>query len=109
MSKNQKILLSAVLLFAVVLIVVFSTRYLSARRDLSVLKTELSESTARWKQINEEKLVVQKDLKAAQEVLRDAELTIQESEERVVILENSIADLEKEIAELNKKLSGTQQ
>ena len=107
MNKTQKIMLSAVMVMGIVLMILFGSSYFSSRRELSALKKELTESTAVWKQINEEKLVVQKELKEVKNSLRDAELTISESEERAISLEADIAQLEKDIEELNAKLSET--
>ncbi len=107
MNKTQKIMLSAVMVTGIVLMILFGSSYFSSRRELSALKKELTESTAVWKQINEEKLVVQKELKEVKNSLRDAELTISESEERAICLEADIAQLEKDIEELNAKLSET--
>ena len=104
MNKTQKALLAAVILLGIIVMAVFGNSYLSARRELSALKKELNESTAVWKRINEEKLVVQKELKEAKNDLRDAELTVSESEERAASLESDIEALEKEISELKLKL-----
>ena len=104
MNKTQRSLLAAVVVLGLLLMVLFGNSYLSARRELSALKTELNESTASWKQINEEKLVVQKELKEARNELRDAELTISESEERAASLKTDIETLEKEIDELKTAL-----
>lgn len=104
MNKTQKALLAAVILLGIIVMAFFGSSYLSARRELTALKKELNESTTVWKQINEEKLVVQKELKEAKNELRDAELTVSESEERAVSLESDIEVLEKEISELKTKL-----
>ena len=65
MSKAQKMLLFAVIVSAVAVIIVFAGRYQSARHELSALKQDLAISTAAWKETNERKLAVQKELKAA--------------------------------------------
>ena len=104
MNKPAKILLSLVMLLGTVLMIVFGSRYFTARKELSALKKDLSESTAAWKQTNEEKLVIQKELKEVKNELRDAELTITESEERAQALRQDIEQLEKEIEELKTKL-----
>lgn len=101
-NKTMKICLSAVMVCIVVLVAVLFSGYLSESRDLSSLKKELSASTDAWKKINEEKLVVQKDLKEAKNQLREAELTISESEERAAELEAEIKTLEKEIEALKE-------
>ena len=105
MNKTQKIILAAVIAVAIAVMIVFGGQYLSARRELSGLKKELDTSTAAWKKINEEKLVVQKELKAVKSDLRDVELTIEESEERAETLKKDIETLEKEIDELKSSLS----
>ena len=107
MNKIQKYLCILVSLFAVVLIIFLSAGYLSARRNLTALKEDLNNSTAAWKQINEEKLEVQKELKAAKNELREADLTITESEERAKELEDEISGLEKEIELLKLRTSAS--
>ena len=96
----QKILLSLAVILAAALMAVFFMQYRSAGHELSVLKTDLADSTAVWKQINEDKLIVQRELKAAKNDLREAELTIEESAEKIQEIENDIAELEKEIESL---------
>ena len=103
MNRTQKLLLSAVMVFGAVLMVVLFLQYKSARRDLSTLKMDLTASTDAWKQINEEKLDVQRELKAAKNNLREAELTISESEERAKELEEEIAGLEAKVETLRTK------
>lgn len=100
MSKLQKIMLSAVMLCAAAVMILCFTGYQSARREYVSLKSELEASTASWKQINEDKLSVQRELKAAREALREAELTISESEERAETLREEIGTLEREIEAL---------
>jgi peptidoglycan hydrolase CwlO-like protein len=104
MNKAQKIMLSLVMIAGFVLIVILGSSYLSETRTLSSLKKELADSTAAWKQINEDKLVVQKELKAVKAELRDAELTVSESEERAASLESDIASLEAEIETMKMQL-----
>ena len=104
MNKSQKNLLSAVMLLSVVLMAVLFLNYRSGRRELSQLKTDLIESTDTWKQINEEKLIVQRELKEAKSELRDVELTISEDEEKIEKFENDIAELEIRIDELKSLL-----
>ena len=104
MNKTVKIMLSAVIAIAVAVMIVLGGQYLSARREFSALKSDLDTSTATWKRINEEKLEVQKELKAVKNDLRDAELTIEESEERAEMLKKDIEKLEKEIQELKSSL-----
>ena len=104
MNKTQKTLLAVTMVLGAAIIVVFSGRYMSARKELTALKSDLAASTATWKQINEEKLVVQKELKTVKNELRDVELTISESEERAAALEAEIETLEKEILALKDKL-----
>ena len=96
----QKILLSLAVILAAALIAVFFMQYRTAGHELSVLKSDLAGSTAVWKQINEDKLIVQRELKAAKNDLREAELTIEESAEKIQEIENDIAELEKEIETL---------
>ena len=96
----QKILLSLAVILAAALIAVFFLQYRNASHELSVLKIDLADSTAVWKQINEDKLIVQRELKAAKNDLREAELTIEESAEKITEIENDIAELEKEIETL---------
>jgi septal ring factor EnvC (AmiA/AmiB activator) len=103
MIKTQKLLLSAVMVFGTVLMVVLFLQYHSARGNLSALKKDLIASTETWKQINEEKLDVQRELKAAKNNLREAELTISESEERAKELEEEIAGLETEVEALRAR------
>lgn len=105
MSKVQKGMLSAVLVLCLVLMVILSGRYLSASRELSSLKKDLDASTAVWKQINEEKLAVQKDLKEVRSALRETELTIVDAEERAEELKAEIETLEKEIESLRSGIS----
>ena len=64
-SRNafQAFLVFLSVLLAVVLMTVFFLQYRSARRELSELKADLVSSTAAWKQINEEKLIIQRKLK----------------------------------------------
>ncbi len=107
MSKNGDNLRNILLFLAVVLAVsvmaVSFIQYRDARLELSSLQKDLNESTARWQQINEEKLSVQKDLKTARNSLREANLTIEESEERVSELQAEIAALEQEIEALKNR------
>ena len=107
MSKNGKILQNILLFLAVILAVsvmaVSLIQYRNARLELSSLKKDLNESTARWQQINEETLTVQKDLKTARNSLREANLTLEESEERVSELEAEISALEQEIEALKNR------
>lgn len=98
-SFRNLLLLLAMILAAAVMAVSF-LQYRNARSELSALKKNLEESTARWQQINEDKLVVQRELKAAKNNLREAELTIEESEERAAELREEIAVLEQEIEAL---------
>ena len=100
MNKSQKTLLAAAALAAVLLIVVLFLGYQADRRELSALKNDLNASTEAWKQTNEKKLAVQKELNAAKSELREAELTLSESEESTGIFQSDIAALEKEIQEL---------
>ena len=93
----QALLLALSVFFAIILIFIFFHQYRDARNELSVLKSDLAKSTAVWKQINEEKLIVQRELKEAKSSLREANLTIEESEEKVKDIEEEIAVLEKEI------------
>ena len=96
----QKFLLSLAVILAAALMAVFFMQYRGAAHELSVLKTDLADSTAVWKQINEDKLIVQRELKAAKNDLRDAELTIEESAEKIEEIKKDIAELEKEIETL---------
>ena len=100
MSKIQKLMLCVVMVIAFTMMVLFGGEYLDASRKYRVLKTDLDDSTKIWKQVNEAKLVVQKELKAVQSELREKELTISESEERAAELEAEIARLEQDIAAL---------
>ena len=93
----QAFLVFLSVLLAVVLMTVFFLQYRSARRELSELKADLVSSTAAWKQINEEKLIIQRKLKAAKENLREATLVIEEAEEKTKEIEADIEELEKEI------------
>ena len=93
----QYFLLTLSMLFAIIIISVSCIKYYDACTELSVLKADLNESTARWQQINEEKLVIQRELKAAKNNLREANLTIEESNERAVVLLAEIETLEQEI------------
>ena len=104
MNKTQKIMLSAVIAVAIAVMIVLGGQYLSYRRELSGLKSDLAVSTAAWKKINEEKLVIQKELKAVKNDLRDVELTIEESEERAETLKKDIETLEQDIDELKSSL-----
>ena len=104
MSKAQKMLLFAVIVSAVAVIIVFAGRYQSARHELSALKQDLAVSTAAWKETNERKLAVQKELKAAKNDLREAELTLSDDEERAAELTEEIAALEAEIEALRTQL-----
>ena len=107
MNKNgkslQNVLLVLAAVLAVVVMAVSALHYRDARQELSSLKKDLEESTARWQQTNEEKLVVQRELKAAKNSLREADLTIEESEERAAELEAEIAALEQEIEAMKNK------
>ena len=98
-SRNafQAFLVFLSVLLAVVLMTVFFLQYRSACRELSELKADLVSSTASWKQINEEKLIIQRKLKAAKENLREATLVIEEAEEKTKEIEADIEELEKEI------------
>ena len=101
MNKAQKVLLYAVMAAAVAVSVFLVGGYRSARREYSVLKSDLAASTETWKRINEEKLIVQKDLKAVKEEIRDAEMTLEEYEE----LKAEVEALEAEVESL-KSASG---
>ncbi len=96
----QKILLFLAVILSAAMMAVFFLQYRDASNELSALKTDLAESTAVWKQINEDKLIVQRELKAAKNNLREAELTIEESAEKAEEIEKDIAELEKEIEAL---------
>ena len=103
MNKNvniEKILLSIAAIFAAAVMVVSFIRYRNERIELNSLKAELDVSTGTWKHINDEKVVIQKELREAKNNLREAELTIEESEERMKDLEKEIEDLKKEIESL---------
>lgn len=104
MNKTQKLFLFAVMLAAVTVMITFSGRYLSARRELAALKQDLAVSTDAWKDINERKLAVQKELKAAKNELREADLTLSDDEERAAELTEEIVALEKEIEALRAQL-----
>ena len=101
-SRNifQYILLSFAAFLAAVLLFSFYTQYHNACSELSVLKSDLAASTAVWKQINEDKLIVQRELKVAKNNLREADLTIEESSVKILELEEDIARLEQEIEAL---------
>ena len=94
MNKIQKILLCAVMAAAIAVSVFLVGGYRSARREYSVLKSDLVSSTETWKRINEEKLIVQKDLKAVKEEIRDAEMTLEEYEELKAEVEALEAEVE---------------
>ena len=108
MIKSLKIILSIVMIFALAVIVVFSSRYLAARHELSSLKEDLAASTAAWKDTNERKLAVQKELKAVKNDLREAELTITDNEEHAAELNEEIETLEAEIEALRKQIPDEQ-
>ena len=96
----QKLLLSLAMLLAAALVVVSVIRYRDASANLSALKSDIETSTASWKKINEEKLIIQRDLKAARNDLREVDLTIEESEEKAQEIRADITELEKEIEAL---------
>ena len=87
MIKSQKILLCIVMAAAIIISISLATGYLTARREYSELKTSVSASTETWKRINEEKLVVQKELKAVKDELRDAEMSLEEYADLVAEVE----------------------
>jgi len=103
-NKSLIFMLCAVVALAVVVMAFLGSRYLSTRKELSSLKTDLETSTAAWKKTNEEKLEVQKELKAVKNDLRDAQVTIEEAEERAETLRKDIELLEKEILDLKTSL-----
>lgn len=96
-NRLQSGLVFLSVLFAAILMTVFFLQYRSARKELSVLKADLITSTASWKQINEEKLIIQRKLKTARENLREATLVIEEAEVKTKEIEADISELEKEI------------
>ncbi len=96
MSKTMKILLCAVMAAAVALSVLLLGNYQSAHREYSALKNDFDASDSAWRRINEEKLVIQKDLKAVKEEIREAEMTLEEYEE----LKSEVEALEKEVEAL---------
>lgn len=100
MNKTQKTLLFLAAICATGVMIFLSLGYLSSRRQLSSLKNDLEISTAAWKDTNEKKLEVKRELKAAKEELREAELTLSESEEKITELQEEIAELEKDIQAL---------
>ena len=87
MIKSQKILLCIVMAAAIIVSAFLTVGYLTARREYSDLKTSLSASTETWRRINEEKLVVQKELKAVKDELRDAEMSLEEYADLVAEVE----------------------
>ena len=104
MNKTGKTFQNILLVFAVLLsaaiVAVSAFQYRDASLELSSLKKELDESTARWQQTNEEKLVIQRDLKTAKNSLREADLTLEEAAERASELKAEISALEQEIETL---------
>ena len=96
----QKLLLLLAMLLAAALVVVSVIHYRDASANLSALKSDIETSTASWKKINEEKLIIQRDLKAARNDLREVDLTIEESEEKAQEIRADITELEKEIEAL---------
>ena len=96
MNKSQKILLCIVMAAAIIVSAFLTVGYLTARREYSDLKTSLTASTETWRRINEEKLVVQKELKAVKDELRDAEMSLEEYADLVAEVEA----LEKEVEAL---------
>ena len=99
-TNAEKIFLSIAMILAAVVIAVSFMRYRNERTELNSLKKDLDASTEIWKHINEEKVVVQRELKVAKNNLREAELTIEESAERTAELEKEIEELRKEIEAL---------
>ncbi len=102
-NRTQVCLLILAVILAAAVISVSYLRYRDAQAEFSSLKKEVEASTSRWQKINEEKLVVQRELKAAKNNLREANLTIEESEERAAELLEEIRILEQEIVELTNQ------
>lgn len=94
------ILLTCAMILSVAVMSVSLLQYRKARADLSMQKKALETSTAAWQKTNEEKLIIQRELKTVKNSLREADLTIQESEERAAELRDEIEILEKEIEAL---------
>ena len=96
MSNLHKILLSTVCFSAIVIMVVCSVSYRSARLFLSELRKEDNAVTESWKKINDDKIVIQKEIKSAKNDIRLAEDIILDVEN----MKTEITQLEKEIDEL---------
>ena len=103
-KKVQSVFLVLVMLSAIALMIFFGQRYRVDRQQLSELTADLKESTARWNAINDQKVELQKELKAVKEELREAELTLEESEEKTAEITQDIQILESEIQQLKQKL-----
>jgi len=103
-KKVQSVFLVLVMLSAIALMIFFGQRYRVDRQQLSELTADLKESTARWNAINDQKVELQKELKAVKEELREAELTLEESEEKTAEITQDIQTLESEIQQLKQKL-----
>ena len=100
MSNQQKVLLSSVCLVAVIIMVVCLISYRSARLSLSEIRKEDNAVTESWRKINEDKIVIQKEIKSAKNDIRLAEDIISDVEN----MKTEITQLENEIEELK---SGT--
>ena len=104
MNKLQKVLLSLVCITILTICTVFSSHIITSRHKLDSLNQQLYESTLRWKKTDENKTILQKQLKELQNELREIELTLSESEKRSEELKQEISVLEKEIEVLESDL-----
>ena len=104
MTKPLKLLLSAVLLAAALVMVFLFLDHRNLSREAASLSSQLSVSRAAWEKTAEEKEKLQETLKLLQNDLKEAELTIKESAERAEELKADIAALQKEIDSMNGEI-----
>lgn len=96
MNKVQKYLLCAVMILSLVVSVLLGAQVHQSRLVYASLRSDLSASTESWKQTNEEKLVLQKELKTVKDELREARMTLEEYD----ALKAEVEALEKEVSVL---------
>ena len=103
-KKASLLCLLISVLFSLALILCFILDHQLISGQIELTNAQMENSTENWNRINEEKLVLQQDLKLLNEQLRDAEMTLDESTERIDELSEEIATLKNDISDLNRQL-----
>ena len=79
LSKSLTVMVCAAMIAAVALCAGLNLRWRTGQEKVAGLREELAASNAIWNGINDEKLVLQDELKTTREALREAEIACEES------------------------------